>query len=205
MTIKLEKKHLILGAVVIAVCLVMGFGYHFYSVYSYEQNAKEFKARSSAILMPIAVVLDDYQKNWRSAIFDHEAYDETGRSRYCSDFNTAIGWRKDALKKVVSLIDSYFYHIEKLIKEMDNPPSKFERVQEKFVDIYNDLYKLKRQCISPEGSLQTFSSEINNLVSDIHTNMNETDITIPHDTKLMTKYIDEFTESMKIIAKVSEE
>ena len=67
MTIKLEKKHLILGAVVIAVCLVMGFGYHFYSVYSYEQNAKEFKARSSAILMPMAVVLDDYQKNWRSA------------------------------------------------------------------------------------------------------------------------------------------
>lgn len=201
MTIKLEKKHLIIGVSVVVLCVVMCVGWHFYSVNKFEKNATEFKARTSSLLLPMSFVLDDYQKNWRSAIFDKEAYDETGFSRYCSDFNTAISWRKEAMKHLTNLIGTYLYDIEDLLKEMDNPPSKYEKVYDKFVTIYNNLYKLKKQCQSPEGSLQTFSQNINDLVSDIGTDLNETDLTIPKDIELMTKYTDEFTKSLEVVTK----
>lgn len=152
----------------------------------------------------MAFILDDYQKNWRSAIFDHEAYYETGEKLYCSDFNDAISWRRTANKNILSLIDSYFYHIKDLMKDMDTPPSKYENVHNKFLAIYNNLNKLKSLCNSPEGSLQTFSSDVNNLFSDIQSDLNETDLTIESDTEMMTKYMSDFTESLEILNKALE-
>ena len=205
MTVKIEKKHIFIVGAILILLIALIVGVNIYSTHKYKKNAIEFKARTTALTMPMALVLEDYQKNWRSAIFDHEAYDETGASRYCSDFNTALGWRITAHKKVLSLIDLYFFDIKDLMKDMDNPPSKYEKVHDKFLAIYKNLNKLKNLCNSPEGSLQSFSSNVNNLLSDIHSDLKETDLTIESDSKMMSKYIDEFTESLETIRKVQKD
>lgn len=203
MTIKLEKKHILIGSIIVALIIALLIGKNIYSTHKYEKNAVEFKARTSALMLPIGLILEDYQKNWRSAIFDHEAYDETGSKSYCSDFNTAIRWRKESNKKVVSLVDTYFFDIKDLMKDMDNPPSKYEKVHDKFLSIYNNLNKLKSLCSSPEGSLQTFGSNVNELFSDISSDLKETDLTIDSDSKLATKYMEEFNETLELLSKAS--
>lgn len=199
MTINLSKKYLIIGCTILAVLIAALIGYHFYSVSQYEKNAKEFKARVSAIQLPIAIILDDYQKNWRSAIWDHKAINENGLSSYCYDFSTALKWRVNANKNGVNLINAHFSTIKSLMEKMDNPPGKYEKVNEKFMDIYNKLYKLNSQCKSPEGSLQSFSNEVNSLLSDIRAEMSETDITIPVETDDVSKYIKEFTKEAEVL------
>ncbi len=47
-----------------------------------------------------------------------------------------------ANKTSIRFIETYFYDLERLMKKMDNPPSKYEKVQEKFMSIYNKMYKL---------------------------------------------------------------
>ena len=65
----------------------------------------------------MAYVLDDYQKNWRSAIFDHQAIDQIGVSTYCSDFSDAINWRMIANKTSIRFIETYFYDLECICTE----------------------------------------------------------------------------------------
>jgi hypothetical protein len=203
MTINLSKKHLIIGASAIALIIGAFVAYHYYSVSQYEKNAKEFKARVSALELPMAIVLDDYQTNWRSAIFDDRAVDETGHKTYCSDFSTALKWRMNANKKLVDLINSHFLDVKRLMGKMENPPGKYEKVHEKFKSIFNNLYKLNSQCKSPDGSLQSFSKEVNDLFNDIKTEMNETDLTISVESGKISDYIDEFTKELEIMKNVS--
>lgn len=201
MTINFSKKHLIIACSIIAVIIVTLFGYHFYSISQYEKNAKEFKARVSAIQLPMAIILDDYQKNWHSAIWDHKAINQNGYSSYCSDFSTALQWRIEANKNGVNLINTHFNKIKDLMEKMDNPPGKYEKVHEKFMDIYNKLYKVNSQCKFPEGSLQSFSNEINTLLSDIRAEMSETDITIPVESDLAKQYLEEFNNDAEVLKK----
>ena len=99
--------------------------------------------------------------------------------------------------------EAYFdYYV---FDNVDNPPSKYEKVHDKFLAIYKNLNKLKNLCNSPEGSLQSFSSNVNNLLSDIQSDLKETDLTIESDSKMMSKYIDEFTESLETIRKVQKD
>jgi hypothetical protein len=201
MTITISKKHLIIAISVLALIGISFVGHHFYSISQYEKNAKEFKARVTTLQVPMAYVLDDYQKNWRSAIFDHQAIDQIGVSTYCSDFSDAINWRMIANKTSIRFIETYFYDLERLMKKMDNPPSKYEKVQEKFMSIYNKMYKLKSQCKSPDGSLQSFTNEINSLYSDIKTEMNETDLTISVETSMLREYLEDYNRQFELVLK----
>lgn len=201
MTINISKKHLIIAISAIAFICVALVGHHFYAISQYEKNAKEFKARVSTLQVPMAYVLDDYLTNWRSAIFDHRAEDQIGISTYCNDFSTAINWRMIANKTSVNLINSYFYDLERLMKKMENPPSKYEKIQEKFMSIYNKMYRLKSQCTSPEGSLQSFSNEVNSLFGDIKTEMNETDLTISVETSILTEYLNDYNRQLELLIK----
>ena len=87
------------------------------------------------------------------------------------------------------------------MEKMDNPPGKYEKVHEKFMDIYNKLYKVNSQCKFPEGSLQSFSNEINTLLSDIRAEMSETDITIPVESDLAKQYLEEFNNDAEVLKK----
>lgn len=199
MTVNISKKQLIIGGSIIALIILALIGYHFYSISQYEKNAKEFKAGVSALQLPMAYVLDDYQNNWRSAIYDDRAINEDGFSTYCGDFSTAIRWRMNANKEIVGVINSHFVSLKLLMEKMKNPPGKYEKVHEKLLNIYNNMYKLNSLCESPDGSLQSFSNDVNLLFSEIKTEMNETDITIENDADVLKQKMDRFTVELEAI------
>lgn len=180
MTITIEKKHLFVALVIIVIAIIGFVCIKSCDKVDYEKTAKEMKINSYAISGIAAQILSDYQKNWRSAISDSRAYNSDGESTYCSDFNTAIGWRflYFSNEGYFEVLDSLTNVLKEDMKIMDDAPSKYEDLQKTFMSLYTDVNSLVSLTKEPKGSLMTFGTKVNELLMSIENKYKETDIKI---------------------------
>lgn len=180
MTITIEKKHLYAVLIVIALLLVAFLCVRSCDKVDYEKTAKEMKINTYVISGLASQILSDYQKNWQSAISDKHAYNSEGEREYCSDFNTAIGWRFLYFTKegYFDVLDSLTNVVKEEMKIMDDAPSKYKDLQKTFMSLYTDMNSLVSLTKEPKGSLMSFGSNVNELLMNLEKGYEETDIKI---------------------------
>lgn len=86
-----------------------------------------------------------------------------------SDFNTALNrlFSDETVIKQMSDIKDNQLMVSDLMKELINPPAEKEEAYKAIKDLYDAYLAFTNLVISPSGSLQTFSSNFNNLDSEV--------------------------------------
>jgi FKBP-type peptidyl-prolyl cis-trans isomerase len=209
MTITIEKKHVYTFLGIVAIFLFLFLVFKACGKPNYETTAKEMKLNTMATCYLAAEVLSDYQESWRSAIHDNKAKNAEGEDAYTYDFNEAIRWRYQYYLKNgrISDLDSLANLVKGYMKDMDNPPSKFDKTQESFVGMYNDMNTLLSLVNNPKGSLMTFGAKVNELLMSVDTKFKETDlkISVPEDSVRAKVFEIKLSEMASMISTKAEE
>lgn|SRR5574344_662761 len=208
MKIEINRNLLIIALITIAI---IGIGYYCLSKYTqsnYEKNAKELKKNIQISGNISSMILQDYSKNWSSAIFDNKAQNDNGEWNYCSDFNTAISWRHSYFDKMGGFLalDTLSIMMSKEISAMTTTPSKYKDCQKAFIEAYNAVTEMVNLCKLPEGSYQDFGNNISRLYSIYTTKIGETDIYLPKtsDEELTNKFDEIINKSRTRLSKQKE-
>ena len=69
--------------------------------------------------------------------------------------------------------------IDKLMKELNNPPNEFKKAHDKLLEIYGIYTQLYSQAKGPSGSLMTFNQNVNKLQEDFLRANHELGILVP--------------------------
>jgi len=112
-----------------------------------------------------AIVCDQTSRTWRKAIFDN--YDHRGQ--FVSDFNTALyrlhadleeDGTLDAIRKSKSELNEY-------AKQLAKHPSSRKDAYDDFIDYVTEVYALADLAVEPEGNLNSYNSNINDIAGRI--------------------------------------
>lgn len=181
MTITIGKKHVIAFLAIILVLVLAFVLFKCSTKPRYVKIAKEMKINSLVLKEMSYAILKDYQENWQNCISNNRAKNEEGEYQYCYEFSEAVAWRYSYFNKNGSfrLMDSLANAIKEEMIIMDDAPSKYQKTQESFLSMYNDINKLYSLVKEPKGSLLTFGQTINELVMNIDGKIQETDLKIP--------------------------
>lgn len=188
------KKHLGIGGIAL---LILGGGFvyyadkvakekvaieaHKYQVEQFEENARQIKTKATAIRKLSRLIFVDLYNNWRSAIFDHKAYDADNKRKSCRDFNDAITWRHDfyTKQKAYDKLNEWNKDILNLMKEMKNPPEeKYKEWTDKLTPVYAKAEEVVSFCTSPHGSLRSFSDKYEELLAELDAAIKGTDLVV---------------------------
>lgn len=181
---KVNKKFIGVAAVIVVlIALGGGFGYwkHIQAVNAEKQyvfHATKIKKDAEAIAFTAEIILDDYYRNWWSAIRNNLAYDRGMTKRYVKDFNEAVNWRIAYYSEAVSSMKDLNDSIQAHLKQMDDAPKKYAGMNDKFNDIYIKSVAVVSLCKSPEGNVTTFSAESKRVISDLRSAITATDAQI---------------------------
>jgi FKBP-type peptidyl-prolyl cis-trans isomerase len=200
MKLEINNRLLIITPIILCIIGIAYYGISRYNKRIYENNAKELKINIHLSGNISSMILQDYCKNWGSAIFNNRAQDEDGEWTYCSNFNVAISWRHSYYEKRGGLLalDTLSMIMEKELSSMTTTPTKYKDCQKAFIEAYNAVKEMADLCKSPKGDYQEFASNISTLYSTYTTKVGETDIYLPKvsDDEL-TKKFDELINNAK--------
>lgn len=169
--------------IIIVLCLCGG-GYAYYQHQNtiketaYLNNAKVIKADSKLIVDAAGMILDDYYRNWRSAIFDKKAYNTEMEIEYCNDFNDAVNWRILYYSDEVATMDSLTDAIQNRLKQMTEVPKKYEPVDNSVKELYSKTKELVSLCHAPESSLRDFGNKVQDAITSVKNSLSASDILI---------------------------
>lgn len=145
---------------------------------AYLNNAKVIKADSKLIVDAAGMILDDYYRNWRSAIFDKKAYNTEMEIEYCNDFNDAVNWRILYYSDEVATMDSLTDAIQNRLKQMTEVPKKYEPVDNFVKELYSKTKELVSLCHAPESSLRDFGNKVQDAITSVKNSLSASDILI---------------------------
>lgn len=191
---KVNKKFIGVAAVIVILIALLGggFGYwkHMEAIKHMETIKKEnaekqyvfhatkIKKDAQDIAEAAEMILDDYYRNWWSAIHDNKAYDINMSKRYVKDFNDAVNWRIFYYEGELSSLSEMNDSIQSHLKQMVDVPEKYAGMNDKFNDIYTKAAAVVSLCRSPEGNVTTFSTESKRVVSELRSAITATDALI---------------------------
>lgn len=151
------------------------------------------------------MILDDYYRNWWSAIHNKKAYDKHMIKCYVKDFNEAVNWRNSYYLDDVLLMSEMNDSIQSHLKQMVDVPEKYTGMNDKFNDIYTKAAAVISLCLSPEGNVTTFSTESKRVISDLRNAITATDALIERNDSVKVdvsldwnKLFDSYKESQKL-------
>ena len=111
---------------------------------------------------------------WYDAIFEEysaetEKYTHNEFGRYVYDFNDAlIALSADEdIQSQKGLISTYQDTARETMAELTNPPSGLDECYTVALDLYSEFNKLCNLAVSPSGSLQSYTDEINECDSEV--------------------------------------
>lgn len=83
--------------------------------------------------------------------------------KFVDDFNDALGnlFSDEEFRESISAIQSNQDEVVKLLKQLKNPPKKYEEAYAALKTYYDNYLALTKMVINPTGSLQSFSDEFN--------------------------------------------
>lgn len=111
------------------------------------------------------------QKVWNTAIYDN--VDINGK--YVSDFNEALATYSKELRQkgFYDTLAVQKHEVDSVIKLMDSPPSDRKDAYDDFVRYAADANVLYNLAVSPQGSLQSYSANVQQLLIAIAKEDNE--------------------------------
>ena len=104
---------------------------------------------------------------WYNAIYeerDNETDQYTMKNgKFVDDFNDALSglFADENFSNRISEIETNQYEVADLMKQLQNPPKKYEEAYSVLKAYYDNYLKMTKIVISPTGSLNTFSEEFN--------------------------------------------
>lgn len=192
-----KKKILIICiAVAMAVCIIGGVGFKLFWDYRTEQNYKNTynnyieDLRKVQLLMLTsgskAETLCNLTLNvWGNTIHEkrNSKTDKYTRPKgyFVSDFNEAIVnlYSDSDTEETVTEIKNDLSSVKELIKKLQDPPAKLEKCYDTVSDLYEAYKTLTDLAVSPSGSYNSFSSQIDKTVSDFTLSYDKLDNQIP--------------------------
>jgi len=156
------------------------------------QKEKKFIANAKTALTEISVITSWTEpliafdiRIWRGAIFKEdlywykEQYPEYSGDFYLKEFNGAIVEALRLNKKEIGKIMKCQSRIEKMIKDLDSPPTKYKDLKKSIIVLYGYAIDYSNFAISPSGSYQSYLEATNDLNSKIKTQAREIRVQLP--------------------------
>ena len=190
-----SNKKTIIGGILLAVVLIIigGFAYSHISNENaknaaqakaenqkkeYLSAAKDFREAASYIHENGKEILEDYAKNWRTAIYDSYAINESGNKQHCSDFNKGVNWRIQYHESTIYSMINKGDELSQLQKKMSKLPTPegMENVQSYFDQVRAKAKEVVSLCASPEGNYDSFTGRVYSLTSELSEAINKTDV-----------------------------
>lgn len=200
MTINIEKKHIIIFLVIVAILSFGFFATSWLKNKEYDKNLKMCQENVHVLYYMSSILSEEIHDTWRNYIFDDKKYVDTTTGKfyksssswnlpsnvdnsnleYCYNFSEAIAQKVDYYKhkNVNNTLDSLYSVTKTLITEMTPAPSKYEALHREICDFFHTAEAMYNCATSPEGSLQSYTSTINTLSSDYKKQSSNIDIQI---------------------------
>lgn len=186
---KKKKKGLFISIGVILV-LAVAAGAWYWNYYNTAKSLDKYKANMALVFMKATNtaakaegMINTYQKVWHDDIFN-SGY-TTSNGTYHSDgldnFSQAIQDQRniyDELGDNKQLTDG-INSINTTMDVLKNPPSQYKDLYQQFVDLYSSLSSFVNMATDPSGSLQSYTSDANNLDNDIFKKINGIKVQLP--------------------------
>lgn len=161
---------IIVPLIVIGILGVMGF-FGFKTV-----NKSNYSAKLKTVYSKIANSSYEAEKCvslihsvWYNKIFDKYSSETNKYTKGSYDFNSALDklFSDSDFKSKINKIKKDSEEIDRLMREMTNPPSEYRDAYVKLNSCYEDYVKLVIMAQSPSGSLTTYTQNFNNLDSSL--------------------------------------
>lgn len=116
---------------------------------------------------------------WYNAIYEERDSQTDPFTRpngyFVSDFNDALQnlFADESFNEQINSLKDNQTAVQDLMKEMKNPPEKYEETYEVLSELYNSYFNLTNLAINPSGSLQTFSANFNEIDTEFINRYNE--------------------------------
>lgn len=174
-----KKKIIIIGAIIV----LLVFGFVAIKNNSDKKKAEELSSQYKSNLSTITFKMlsgaaeaetcgNKIKKVWSNTIWEDDdpetdKYTKTN-GIFNDDFNdslTALFTDSD-FKKITDSVEENQDEVNKLMREMKNPPEEWSDAYLDLKDYYDDYLTLTNLCTNPSGSLQTYSTNFNNADTD---------------------------------------
>lgn len=112
---------------------------------------------------------------WYDAIYDKYSDRSYKYTKGTSDFNDALAnlFSDSSFKSKVSSIEDNQSEVDRLMKELKNPPDVYDDAYDALKDLYECYSKLTNMAVNPTGSLSSYTSDFNSVDSDFLSKYNK--------------------------------
>lgn len=186
----LSKKKIIIIISIILLIIGVAIGVTVVSKKSAEDKAEKIKAEYEDNLHTItlkmlngAVLAEDcgnlIKQVWSNTIWKKSSSETDKFTKpngyFNSDFNESLTnlFKDSSFSSDIQKIEDNQEEVNKLMKEMKNPPEEWEDAYSVLKEFYDSYLTLTNLAISPSGSLQTFSSNFNDADTKTSTDYNK--------------------------------
>ena len=183
MEIKIEKKQIVLGCIIIGAIVAVICGYIYIRNSTYSKRLKECQMNIHQIYYMSSILSSEVHTTWRDYIFDDKKYldKNTGRfyvsrysmpdsadTKYCVDFSEAIMEKSQYYRKkgVHQTLDSLYDATKVLLRKMTPSPQKYETIHKDISELFHTAEEMYYCAVSPEGNLRSYTAQINQLSVD---------------------------------------
>lgn len=179
----ITKKTIIIGIVSILVIVGIIFGVVTINKKNEERKARELSEQYEENLSTITYKMlsgaaqaedcgNKIKKVWSNTIWEDDDPETDKYTKkngvFNDDFNDSLStlFADPDFIKITDGVEQNQTEVNKLMKDMKNPPEEWEDAYKDLKDYYDDYLTLTNLCTNPSGSLQTYSSNFSNADTD---------------------------------------
>lgn len=154
----MKKNWLFLAAVMVVLTACNG-------TKKFDTNFSRAFDKAKEVTVLSAYVCDKTSRTWRTAIYDNR----DSRGNYCSDFNTALSRLHSDLEEAGTLdqIITAQKEMNDYTKALADCPKERKDAYNDLIDYVADVNALAELAIDPEGSLNSYNSNTNDIAARI--------------------------------------
>lgn len=195
MTINIEKKHLLIGVAALGVVLLGVLGLGAVKNATYMKRAKNCQKDIHFLYYASSLLSAELHDVWSEYIREDRKYVDRNTGKfyknswsapsgadihYCSSFSVAISEKSDYYenKGINDYIDSLYTSVKGLMTKMTPAPKKYSEIHADINTLFHTAEAMYNCATSPEGSLVSYTSELNTLSSDYKKQSSQVDIEI---------------------------
>lgn len=166
---KSNKKMIIAIICIICLCITGVFIYNNNTEQQYEKlmYTTSYEMLDNVNLM--RTIINGVDSIWSASI------------EYDQDFNLAIArlYDSEAYQQVLSELKTFNIKLENNAKRLQNPPNKFEKVYDEFLELYQTYQGIYGQTKWPSGSLLTYRQDTTEKLTNFLSIWNKIKVLLP--------------------------
>jgi len=148
----------------------------------YEKSSGELLASMVYAQTYAEAITGRYSKVWRDAISKEVYYKIDGKEvKSYIDFNDALVLVKSEMQHsgLEGSLDSSFAVVDSIMRTLNEPPKKYEKLSKDISECYGDLSEFIRLAKAPEGSLMSYNQRSSELNSSFNRKISQIAVQLP--------------------------